>query len=49
MRIITYRMVNENGAWVIDDVLYSDGVSTRQKMAEENAPAIAHPDPETSS
>ncbi|HLY96468.1 MAG TPA: hypothetical protein VKO66_04570, partial [Sideroxyarcus sp.] len=46
-RTITYKVVNENGNWVVDDVMYSDGVSTRQKMADENANAIAHPDPDS--
>ncbi len=47
-RTIIYKMVNENGAWVVDDVMYADGVSTRKKMAEENAFVIAHPDPDVS-
>ena len=46
-KTITYKVVNENGSWVVDDVMYSDGVSTRQKMADENAYAIAHPDPDS--
>ncbi len=45
-RTITYRMVKENGSWAVDDVAYADGISTRKRMAEENAHAIAHPDPD---
>lgn len=31
---------NENGSWVVDNVTYSDGVSTRMYMTKENSNAI---------
>jgi hypothetical protein len=43
-KTITYQMVKEEGRWQVDDVMYADGISTRKKMADENAFFIAHPD-----
>jgi len=34
-RIIIYKMVHESGEWVVDDVLYSDGKSTKKALVEE--------------
>lgn len=45
-KTITYKMVRENGRWVVDDLAYRDGVSVRQKMAQETAYVTAHPDPD---
>jgi hypothetical protein len=45
-RIITYKMVKENGSWVVDDMTASDGLSTRKRLSDENADAIANPDPD---
>jgi hypothetical protein len=39
-KTITYKMVKENGNWVVDDVSYSDGISIRKVMEDENAEAI---------
>ena len=46
-RTITYKMVREKGRWVMDDVMYSDGVSTVKNMEIENAETIANPDPDS--
>lgn len=46
-KTITYHLANENGDWAVDDVMYSDGESTRKLMAAENASAIANPDPDS--
>jgi len=35
-RTITYKMIYENGFWVVDDVMYSDGVSSLKKMTDED-------------
>ena len=35
LRSITYQLVNESGRWVVDDVIYSDGKSTRQVLIDE--------------
>ena len=35
-RTITYKMIYENGFWVVDDVMYSDGVSSLKKMIDED-------------
>ena len=43
-RTITFKMVREKGAWVVDDVASTDGTSARKRMAGENDEAIAHPD-----
>lgn len=31
-RKITYWMIKERGKWVVDDIIYSDNVSSRRKM-----------------
>lgn len=43
LRTITYKMIQENGAWVADDIMYDD-IWSRKRMEDENAAAIAHPD-----
>jgi hypothetical protein len=43
-KLVTYRMVEEGGRWVVDDVSYRDGVSARTQLAQERANAKAHPD-----
>lgn len=35
LKSITYKMVQESGRWVVDDVIYTDGKSTKQVLAEE--------------
>ena len=45
-KTITYRMIEEDGAWVVDDIFYKDGISIRRKMADENEVIKAHPDPD---
>jgi hypothetical protein len=42
-KTITYEMVKESGNWVVDDIRYSDGESTRKAIADENAYTIANP------
>lgn len=42
---ISFRMTFEDGEWVVDDILYADGVSSRQRMQDENAHYRANPDP----
>jgi hypothetical protein len=42
-RTITYKMVMENGSWAVDDIAYSDGVSTRKKLSDERANTLAYP------
>lgn len=44
IRIINYKMIQENGIWVADDIIYKDGISSRKRMADQNAYAIANPD-----
>jgi len=46
-KTIIYKMISENGSWVVDDVTYSDGVSSRKHMTDENTNAITHPDPDS--
>jgi hypothetical protein len=36
LRIVRYRMVDEGGAWVVDDMIYADGRTARGMMQEEN-------------
>ena len=45
-KTITYKMIRENGRWVVDDLAYRDGVSVRRKMEQETAYVTAHPDPD---
>ncbi len=42
-KTITYKMVMEDGLYVVDDIAYSDGISTRRKLSEERAYVLAHP------
>lgn len=42
-RVITYKMIIENGQWVADDVIYGDKYSSREQMKEENELNILHP------
>lgn len=35
LRRITYKIINESGRWVVDDVIYSDNKSTKQTLIEE--------------
>jgi hypothetical protein len=44
LRTITYKMIQEGGNWVADDILYDDEISSRKRMEDENAAAIAYPD-----
>lgn len=43
-KLVTYRMIKEGGRWVVDDVSYRDGVSSRALLTKERANAKAHPD-----
>ncbi len=40
-KLITYRMINEGGQWLVDDLSYRDGVSVRAQLAKEMAKARA--------
>ncbi len=44
IRVINYKMIQENGIWVADDIIYQNGISSRKRMEDQNAYAIAHPD-----
>lgn len=46
-RRIDYRLVWEEGAWVVDDILYGGKRSARQGMREEIVQYLAHPDPDS--
>jgi hypothetical protein len=46
-KTITFKMIKENGRWVVADVMYADGASSLQNMADENAVAMANPDPDS--
>ncbi|HSC74687.1 MAG TPA: hypothetical protein VLB90_00435 [Pseudomonadales bacterium] len=35
LKVITYKMVKQSGAWVVDDVVYSDNKSMKQVLTEE--------------
>ena len=35
LKIITYKMLKESDRWAVDDVIYSDGKSTKQRLIEE--------------
>lgn len=37
VRTVTYKMIQENGAWVVDDIFYERSTSARKMMADENA------------
>lgn len=41
-RKITYWMIKERGEWVVDDIIYSDNVSSRKKMDLIRAALAAH-------
>lgn len=47
LKNIKFKMVNENGHWVIDDIYYTDGVSSRKKLARENELNMKNPDPDS--
>jgi len=42
-RTITYKMVRENGAYVVDDISYTDGISERKNLSEERNRLQANP------
>jgi hypothetical protein len=49
IRVINYKMIQENGIWVADDIIYEDGISSRKRMEDQNTYAIAHPDKDVNS
>ncbi|HWV16819.1 MAG TPA: hypothetical protein VN030_15425 [Cellvibrio sp.] len=43
--IITYKVIREDGAWVVDDIFYGEELmSVRENIKTENAGYIANPD-----
>ncbi len=44
LRTITYQMTREGGAWVLDDIVYTNGISARKQMADDRKNALAYPD-----
>jgi hypothetical protein len=42
-KTITYKMVRENGSFVVDDIAYTDGIATRKKLSEERKQVLAYP------
>jgi hypothetical protein len=42
-RVITYKMLQENGRLVVDDIIYDDNSSSRKLMEEENKFNILNP------
>ena len=42
-KTMTYKMVVENGSYVVDDIAYSDGISTRKRLSEERKQLLAFP------
>ena len=47
-KTITYKIIVENGKYLVDDMAYSDGISARQRLAEERAYIRANPAPKPS-
>jgi hypothetical protein len=43
-KTIKFKMIMDGGSWVVDDVIYSDGISARKQLADERRNAINHPD-----
>jgi hypothetical protein len=46
-REIKYKMIFENGAWVVDDIIYKDSGSSRKAIEKETADYLANPDPDS--
>lgn len=44
---VTFKFVLEGGAWVVDDILYADQVSSRVRIREENELYRKNPDPDS--
>lgn len=44
---VTFKMILEGGAWVVDDILYADQVSSKVRMRKENDFYIENPDPDS--
>jgi hypothetical protein len=42
-RNITFKMILEQGIWVVDDIFYENEKSAQQQIDEENAYAVANP------
>lgn len=40
-RTITYKMVAEDGRYAVDDIAYTDGISTRKRLVEERKRLLA--------
>ena len=47
LKKITYKMVHEKGMWVVDDIVYTDGTSSRMSIIQENENNRIHPDPDS--
>lgn len=48
-KLVTYRMISEDGRWVVDDLAYRDGVWVRAQLAKQTAKARAAADRSPSS
>ena len=47
LREIKYRMIYEDGAWVVDDIIYKESGSSQKTIEKETAHYLAHPDPDS--
>jgi hypothetical protein len=47
LREIKYKMIIENGIWVVDDIIYKGSGSSRKTIEKENAYYLANPDPDS--
>lgn len=43
LRTITFRMLKRQGAYVVDDIIYADGPSSRKQLSEERRQLLAPP------
>lgn len=44
-KLIKFKMVSEGDIWVIDDVYYTDDISSRKRLSDENEYNKKYPDP----
>jgi hypothetical protein len=47
LREIEYKMIYENGTWVVDDIIYKPSGSSRKAIEKETADYLANPDPDS--
>ena len=47
LREIRYKMIFENGAWVVDDIIYKASGSSRKTIEKETAYYLKNPDPDS--